>query len=750
MKPKSRLNPSIQVLILSVFSPVALAAPLTIQIPAATMSTIVSELSSKTGEVHEVVPIIAGEVLHLAIRDQSPEVVRKQIASILRSDWKKTAKGWRLVPNDKAWRELRESQRAKDAQALETALAERVQSMPKALTVEDLQRLADLQRAVQQGNAPSGDWVATLRTMNGLAPGSRAAVRCMEAVDLAQLVSMPPGTRRVFSSSPTQMQFGLRSAYRQVAASAMTEFALYETNTPRTAQIEQFSMEMGGVLFSSPTPLSAQGPITDIQVCVTRPRESLNFNITVTAFNAKNQVVFAGAESLGLGEGRKKGSWDLAFPPLGGGNSVIKFSSDAISSMQAMQRSRSGEGIGFSSRRYFRESGPPIELGMPFLDGTSGAMSLSDELREKLVRPDLHDPLSYHVAESIAYLVGDPHRSVIALLPDALAQQIAPSVSEASSYELIKRDWVNAGMVQSTNDGWVVVEPNRIPECLDSRTSRQDLTNVLSELKRTGFWGLDVKASFFARRPRMTPTNFDLAIVGSLYPSANMIAIPSDENRDFLRLWGRLSHAERRTLLNGGELPLRSFATDAREVIGNIVFDSASGPMRTQTEGQMNPGSGSESLDTERTEVLGKGIPSNGGLRLKVENEPGAIARYATGAIRAMGAGTLYTIKMQTSPNSTLHIPNSKSLATVEGYTNAQIDNLSFELILGPQYTMSGRIQDVTVVNPLTYGPYEKLGNDVRAKVNEVAKWMEDLEKALGDPAPPPNGAKKDPFLSTE
>ncbi len=730
----------------------AQADPISLNIPAATMGSIVKELSDKTGETYEVLPSLAGEVLHLSFKDLEPDVVRNQIASILRANWKGTAKGWRLVPNDQAWRDLRGSQLAKDIETLKKFMSDRAKEMPENLSPADLERLEEMQKGIREGRPPMGDWAAGMRAMNGLVPGNRAAFRCMQALDLTKVASMGAGTRKVFSLSPTQMQSVLGNSAKQAATAALDEYAMFETNTPRTDRTEQTTMVMGGGIgFSSPTRLSAQGPVTNVIVAVNRPQEGLAFNVTVTAYNAQNQVVFSGTEFLGEGGGGFRVMGGPAQPASSSGapNGKIKFSEDAILAMQAMRRSRSGDGVGFASMQFSAGGGRPIELGMPFLDGNSGALKVSDALRAKLARPDLYDPLSTHVAESITHLVGDPAKPVIALLPDALTQQISNCVSETSSQEAIQKDWENAGMIQTTVEGWVVFEPKRIVDCVDTRVNRPQLAKALADLSKTGIWRLDAKATYFAARPRMTPTNFDLAIIGSLYPNSNMIPTPAGANRDFLRLWGMLSVAERRTLLGGGELPLKSFTTETRNIIANIVFDSAGGPARPAGEARggfaerPNPGLGT--LDVERTSVLGTGLPALGVLRLKTDVEPAALGRYDTGAVRALGAGSIFTSKMQFSPNSRMQVMGGGTLASVKDYADAQFENLQFEIVLAPQYTMNGRLQDVNFSTNPVYGPYDNLSDDLKAKVKEIEQAMESAERGGGPGMAPPRGPRTSP-----
>jgi hypothetical protein len=721
-------------------------------IPAATMTNVVKELSEKTGQTYEVLPSLAGEVLHISFKNLEPNVVRNQIASILRSTWKETAKGWRLVPNDQAWRDLRTSQLAKDIESLKKVMSDRAKEMPENLTPTDLERLEEMQKGIRDGRPPMGDWATGMRAMNGLVPGNRAAFRCMQALDLNKLAAMAPGTRKVFSLSPTQMQSVLGNGAKQAATAALSEYAMFETNTPRTDRTEQTTVFMGGGMgFSSPTRLSAQGPVTNVIVAVNRPQDGLVFNVTVTAYNAQDQVVFSGTEFLGEGGGAVRFGGVLGQPTTGGGatSGKIKFSEDAILAMQAMRRTRSGEGAGFASMQIAAGGGRPIELGMPFLDGSSGALKMSDALRAKLLRPDLYDPLSDHVAESITHLVGDPEKPVIALLPDALTQQIATCVTETSSQELIKKDWDNAGMIQTTVDGWVVLEPKRIADCVDTRMSRPQLAKALADLSKTGIWRLDGKATYFAARPRVTPTNFDLAIIGSLYPNSNMIPTPAGANRDFLRLWGMLSVTERRTLLSGGELPLRSFSAETRNIIANIVFDSAGGPAKPAGEVRggfgERPFPGLGSSDVERTTVLGTGLPSFGVLRLKTDLEPAALGRYDTGAVRALGAGSIFTSKMQFAPNSRMQVMGGGTLASIKDYADAQFENLQFEVLLAPQYTMNGRLQDVNFKANPVYGPYENLSDELKARVKEIEQAMESAERGGGPGMAPPRGPRTSP-----
>jgi hypothetical protein len=100
---------------------------------------------------------------------------------------------------------------------------------------------------------------------------------------------------------------------------------------------------------------------------------------------------------------------------------------------------------------------------------------------------------------------------------------------------------------------------------------------------------------------------------------------------------------------------------------------------------------------------------------------------------------------MQFAPNSRMQVMGGGTLASIKDYADAQFENLQFEVLLAPQYTMNGRLQDVNFKANPVYGPYENLSDELKARVKEIEQAMESAERGGGPGMAPPRGPRTSP-----
>jgi len=706
MKQKPETLIALCLVSLSALPMSAIAEPLTLQIRGATMSNIVKELSSKTGDLYEVLPQLENEVLAISCVSKEPEEIRAQIASVLRGTWKKTEKGYRLVADEQAWRELRKKQLDADTASVSWMLQGYVKASKASQTT--------------QGSTRTGE--SRGKPLTSEAVMDRTALQCATLIEPRLLASMPSRSRRVFSLAPTKIQFPLATSARQILKGAFDELAAIQRGAAHVGPIKR---------------VPTLDEVSSVVLSTIRKGAALEFEVTLTVCDANDGVllngeVFIDRASLLPNQTPEENSETSDFKDA-------TFSADARAAKEVFLQKRGEEPLnvfGLSVTAGEGGKGTTITVDpLPLLYGPPPRVAISNALRAKLDHPEVYDPLSYHASEAIFIANGKNGGDFIALLPDFLAQRLLASVSEKTSRDSVLDELRKLGMVESKQTGWIVWQPERIVDSIDMRLDRKALRAELANLEASGIWSLASKSAYFAHRPRALTGGIDTALIRALYPAGSSLSIPDGPDRDLMRLWGMLSATQRRSLVEQGGLRVNSLSPLQLSALGNMVFDHAYGPsltttLKTGVSIAANWGS------AERTTALPTGVPLDAILQLTVETEPGALGRYANNEVRPLSATKVFQIQNLLEQGAAPRVGDDK--ANIVDYANADFLNLLFKLKISPDFGMDGGLHDIKVDSKPTFGPFSKLSQALFARVREVQKNM--ARAAGGPPSAPARG----------
>lgn len=663
------------------------AAPISID-TVATVKNLLAVLSSQSGEFHEALPQIEGEVVLLRAKDQEPAEIRTRIATILRSKWTQTEKGWRLVPDEDLWKALRIAKTKEIASVIQRGFADQEKVTPAKLAVSDLRELDVAQDAASSNRRTKGSWAQTFAFLNGRAPGNRAAFRILKLIGAMELAGMRPETRKVFSSEPTRMQQALPPAALTVANKALDEYALYESVIPRKSNSANFGMFGSDGGFVTSNYLTAQGPVASVQIVLYRRSKELNFFGHLAAYNRAGKEIYTATYNCAFDSLVPNASKEIARQRTGwtpgDANAKAKFTEEGLLSKEIFDENKGG-GAGIDT--VMSSGGPPpypwrkanIMMSSSL---KSAAVSVTEDQRARFSSPDTIDPLGFHVREAI--LLATPSATnVIALVPDSLTHEVSKCVQEDARVGEIKEELGFAGMIRREDNGWWTWEPSDIPGEKDVRLSRAALAKALAEVAGNTIWTLDQQATYISQRPRGLRGSFDFALLGSLFPLANAVTLPQGDVLGQMRLWGSLSPELRRHLRDGRPVTYGSLNATQKAIYNDIIFNGPAGPL-DQTA-PYRPGMVLEGRDKgiERTVALGGGIPPDASITAVMEVEPGALAKFESGAIRLYPARSLYSSMAIVEEFPNWFVTSS----TMSQFAEVDIVNILLSLNLRPNYS---------------------------------------------------------------
>lgn len=691
------------------------------------MANIVKELSSKTGDLYEVLPQLENEVLAISCVGKEPEEIRAQIASVLRGTWKKTEKGYRLVADEQAWRELREKQLESDASKVAQWIRDKFAVYKNPLTQADVTKhVADAPLGMPNrlsdsvGRSLSPDALEQLqREYDSRIPGNRAAVECLRAIDPRLLAGMPAKSLRVFALQPTKAQFPLPAGTRQIMASTLSEFASFEQELAKVA-LPKAENVPGLEAYLESTPqlfLVNPGPVAYAEMVVTRTSLDLNFEILLRAYNQEGQFMFFGREYLDLRSSSDGSPAPDKLIPLDSADKA-GFSADSIAAKNAFHAKWDSRNDGSAVIAIATPDAPGgrrvSSIMLPQRGESGNSQTLSPGLKEQLADPVKFDPLGYHAVEAIEIANETGVDNYIALLPDSLTQSLAPLVRPEVSRTGVKEELEDLGMVRFKKDDWVVWEPKRIAEAYDLRVNRQRLKSVLGSLTRGGPWRLDAMASYFFQRPRALAQAFDTSLITFLCPQAGASPIPLGPNQDMLRLWGAMSPTQRKVLLEQGSVVVSSLTQGQREILGNIIFDGLTPPEWITPEKDPKR----HVSPRDRTTILGSGVPLNAIIHLEIQRNPGLLGSFDNGAIRATSVDSIIGFRLMS--RSPFYGGPENETATIQAFADADLFSLRFTLSMLPDYVKVCYLQDVNFALRPRFGPEEKLSEATRERIRAL------------------------------
>ncbi|HRF60979.1 MAG TPA: hypothetical protein PLH94_13830 [Fimbriimonadaceae bacterium] len=606
------------------------AKTVTYSAPTVSVKRAIEEIAKLTGEKLEASPSMASEYVFIHADAMPLQELLNHLAQVTSGEWK-TEGGIRYLTASSATRvaeQRKELQdRATQIRAAQQEMAKRLNPKPKPKP--DPKAKGDEEDMVEEEWVPGGaDWALT---------------KLSAALDPMVLAGIPDEGRMVFATSPTSMQRALGGNLQPLIAKLVAdhnklvrEMKQAEKEMEKDESQLQNEEMMRAFRIGNTEDKLIEEPVAKIAVVVARnPWRGLSTELRV--YGAKGNILASADSMIPVREG------------ILGRMDVAEADSEAPNPEQ-------------------KPSGPttPIEfspltkelLGI-FDRGGEGDIfdfKLSDGLRERLLRPDQFDPLSFASAETLAAIAKARKVQIVANIPDESVFNMfegsrSESTVEAAVAGMEKGDDV---VVRTTGDTMVIM-PARPAEARAGRTNRGSLAKLIAACQSQPVVRLDDLAEYALKSPAPMRAPASMIYLVLFVPGAMKFAFGGATSWDAIRLYGTLGASQRQTLGSGGRIPFAALTTDQSAIVRKMTYGS---PTRLQVERPNDPpkdendpsslfdwagmmgdmmGSAPTDYQDEPTEALPNGLPPSGFLEAKVEQ--GNIALIEGGGMMAMMMG---------------------------------------------------------------------------------------------------------------
>jgi hypothetical protein len=741
---------------LSILGGVAVAqeqsAKFSFKAPAAPAKRVFEELSKATGTSMVASGSVADDVLLLNLSDVTLTDTMDKIASTLHAEWRKEGSGWVLYRGanfEAADRRTEASNRVAEFRTNLNRILDAQQKMG-AFNDATAKQLVDQQRKMEEeAGRAQGAPIRISGSFTNVAqqtPASRAIATLLSRMTDAQVAALTSGNRAVFSINPTRMQLPMPNGASQVMQQFLKDSAIYrdvsQRNQPaanpnegRRVVINGFGGDGGGdgdpslgigyaMLISMPNQL---GSNVNVTLLVADPNGR---TLATGQFYVGGQMVTtaqiptqsaAEEKALPLSETAKELAKVLGQTmggPAGRGAS-IRMVSSAVG----------GGSFSFSS-----------------LGGDGKTPQVSDDLRQRILNPELYDPLSISAGEAMSLTADAKGKDLVAYIPDNSFMSLTQSAGTSPTASSFLTSLSTAGMVAKDEGSWMLVSPRNPSAARDRKVNRAALGAALKVLNSKGYLSLDDWAAF-ARKQAKSPRFGEIDV--TFFRLVNTPAAESGLNQfDFgggwqtLQFYASLTGGQKQTMAQSGRIPLANITNYQMGLVSEQVFNSFEGPNVINRQDQAGrPVAfmlGMASAQTERTLLLPSGIPRDGFLTLTLRtNEIVQANSTSSGGARFFNAeGLAFERVRGERPELASFGPSVQ----YDQYRMASQRTIGMLFQFTPEVSLSRQLEDNSPGNN-AFAPYDRLPAEFKKKVDAAFESLSRGWSGGGGPGrvPPPS-----------
>lgn len=722
------------------------------------------EQISKAGNVKwEVSPALRNEVIFLHVDDVPLEQLRTRLANLVGAEWQASGDTWFLSRTNAADQRLRQAETQARAARIKSEVDRIVTENRKLPTFDEGEatRITTQFQSAAENMQRGGNWRRFVELSQQL-PGGRAIAELVAFMNPADLAAMPPNSRRVFAARPTRMQTPLTGNVMAIAQEMVRGQRVLAQSA--TANFGPMGMMIANGGNSGPMPT---GDPVNVLLVAQRVGSGETISVTMTAVNAQGQALATGNLTLGIPP-EARAEVPEAFRE-GKTISLTQASKDLLAMLRA--GFRGGNTVfagGRGNSTTITVAGRTTASGSDANAAQANPAPQNTDLRAKLLRPDLHEPLNFFVAEGLKAVAQAHERNVIALVPDYAFSSLAGLFQASGDVktDAFVRAALQEDMVITEGDGWITFQPRDVLGARD-RIDRAALAKLLSALNRSLAPRLDDLAEYFASAPLegggrggfggFGATTIETGYLLGTQPGSTFQEMMQifGHDRDAYRFYGRLSGSQRTALKSGQPIPFNMLTAGQREVAERMIFWSFDGPMLRQANGNDSRnmammrfggaafGFGSNPAE-ERTTLLANGIPGNATISMTVDSDPAVLARVRGGRSTMLSLQALAMNRLALEGG----MPPAGGFR-VEGtpydeFMVIQENEYELNFNLGPIYVMSRELEDPQIPGA-NFVAYNQLPvpfrNRVDREMREARERMARAGNRMGGPGGGPRPA---------
>ncbi len=555
---------------------------------AAPVSRHLSKLTELTGIRLETSPVVAPEILVIAVREVPLRVLMGQIAKATSAEWEDAKEGFRLVRGQQIENQERlnhfrmRENLIRDAQA---RVRKQLDTLP-SFSDDEARRLASLLNAYLTGllTDPHTDAWRTLSSVERGLPAKRLAQYAATLLNPKTLA---------LCDEPGVYTFSMRPTAKELQLPASVGNAVNEYNVQQQTLLRYFKPPIDGA--SLPT---GGWPATHLtaRACAL---------IVVRVIQSTSDFELA-VEVLLVDELERV---------------IGTFESDLFG--KRFEEASESESTKRYSDQPFELSACSNELLDVMRKGQAGVQPsvLSANLKAILTEPEFHDLNELVTSDLLLSLASQRQLNVVAAPEKNLALNLCLLAMSGKVTPSRLLDFLNrfTSAMETTLEGkWLVIRPSDPYLNRQTRLNERAHGQYIRAALRRNWTSIEETAELVSCNPRLLDSN------GFSYRSRAQLVAPMAEsplrsaNVYPLRLYGALAPEERAQLAGGSKLLFSRLSDSTRRELERIVFRSS----LLLDDG--NPSGGAnlfgKSLAVLPTQRLRKGLPPNGTISMRTMN----------------------------------------------------------------------------------------------------------------------------------
>jgi hypothetical protein len=711
------------------------------QDPAVTYSTVavsvkkaVQDIAKVTGAKLDVADAAANEIVVISVKDAPLSELMKRIADVTSCEWKTDSGGiqWLNYSTEKTRKE----------QADETA--EHEKQVAKGVT-ELLKDREPIPADVEEEGANS--------EILDMDSEGKAIFKILKLIPTSAIASVLGGERLVYSTSPTRMQRGLGNIdaiiadliaeHNKEAKARVDAQKAAEEDDPQTVEQQRQQREMqamfggfGGRFVGQ----DKQITVPPAKVLFVVSNEGVLFlqpNITfeMRLYDAAGKVILSSEQWLPSGESFA----DMVPNPQ---------------EANAPQEPQPAKGTPIEFSPLAREFASLTD----FREIANRDRTPSQALMERLIRPDLYDPLSFADSEAFLAVAKAKNVNLICNLPDNMESILqAFTKGTATTVEsFLAQVKANDKLQVKEGGGWMQISPSSRVESRAIRVDRRALTDLIAAGRSKGTPSLDDVATYALKCDEPAHTAIVSPYIMMFAQKAFAQGMRGQTDWTMLRIYGNLSASQRQLLWSGSALPVRSLNPGIKKLVDKMAFGA---PVRLQVERPENKSSTGPFMEMlqrmmptapvdyrdEPTEIMPAGLPQDAFLSMKGSNEyfvvPIMTGPDPTGGMMgALGADELAMLQwIKETPQ--LQQMGADGIPTIDKVRVGDRKVMDFAFHFAPGVTRAETLMDDSLAKNAPETPMAALPEGFKALIQ---KKLEALRKEKfpffggGGPPPPP------------
>jgi hypothetical protein len=536
------------------------AKAITFDEPAGTADHILADLSKQAGIPLKTSPELSKEVLLISVKDVPTAELLKRIATVTAGQWLEQDSELRLVADQGA----REQQR-------QTVLAQKTQVLTKAL--DDLRgKMTGQPPAPGTAPVPSGEDIPS----DSVFSTKGIAELLVSELDPQTLAAMSKDDRLVLSDNPNAMQLKLPEIPSGKVDESIKEHnkmaaEMQKAKEQNTEQMPPGTEEIMEMMGTNSIYEQIPGPPTKVILSIEQPGGgAMMFGMgqpmaTLRFYDANGKVTFTEQSAI---PGKNDFEETLA---------KVTGKSDSKDVKEAPK----GKKIEFSAIcKEFK--GLSLVGGM----STGKLPNFSADLKNRMLHPDQFDPLSFTASEALKAVAAEKQEQLIADLPDAVSDSFMAGRDEAvTTGEYLES--VKDAVSLNEKSGWLQVTPVDSTASRLDRVDRKSLAILLASAQAKGLPSLDDMAAYAVANEA---TNLYAGVTSpymlAYVPGVMTSMMLGGNDWKTLRLYGLMSPDQREVLRKGEPISYDGLTLEEKAIVQAMVYGGGASLQETRPNDQ--------------------------------------------------------------------------------------------------------------------------------------------------------------------